>query len=221
MSYPEKIPLPVVGYFSCAAVEKVAATLAAGGVAVLPTDTIYGFHCAASNIAGVERIQKLKIKIGKGGFILLASDIYMADELVSGWPGSSRKLLSSIWPAPITAVLPARRKLSPILAPRGKVAVRVPARTELRSLIAALGEPLVSTSINISGRTPMTRIGEIKRAFPGLDAYLSQKGRQAGQPSTVIDFTVHPPRLARPGKYRWRGAMDAGAGAPASKKERV
>jgi L-threonylcarbamoyladenylate synthase len=209
------MPLPEAGYFSRAAIEKIAAILAAGGVAVLPTDTIYGFHCAASCAAAVQRIRKLKGKDGESGFILLAADSAMVDELVAGWPGSSKKLLSSLWPAPLTAVLPARKELSPIFAPHGRVAVRVPAHRELRSLIALLGEPIVSTSVNISGRKPMTRIAEIRRAFPGLDAYISRKGGPALLSSTVVDFTVHPPRLVRAGRHPFRGiprAPRSGAG---------
>lgn len=203
------MPLPAAGYFSRARMERIAAILAAGGVVVLPTDTMYGFHCASSHDAAVENIRKLKGKCGKGGFILLAADSTMADDLVAGWPGSSKKLLSSVWPAPLTAVLPARKRLSRVIAPHRKVAVRVPAQRELRTLIGLLGEPIVSTSVNSSGRTPMTRIADIRRAFPGLDAYISQRGRPRRAPSTVVDFTVHPPRLTRPGSYPFRGIVRA------------
>jgi L-threonylcarbamoyladenylate synthase len=127
----------------------------------------------------------------------------MADSLVARWPGGSRSLLSGIWPAPLTAILPARKAVPEILASRRSVALRIPAHEELRALVEALGEPLVSTSVNIVGRAPVTRIAEAQRAFPGLDAYLSRRGRATALPSTVVDFRFGEPRLIRRGVFRW------------------
>jgi L-threonylcarbamoyladenylate synthase len=200
---PSRAAPPVSGFLAPRHVRPAAAVLADGGIAVLPTDTLYGFHCAASNLDSVERIRGLKGRGAGSGFILLAADLPMVDEMVSRWPPRARATLEAIWPAPLTAILPASRIISDALAPRRKMAVRIPARAELRSLIRALGEPIVSTSVNITGRKPMRRIAEIRRRFPALDAYLSQRGRPGGLPSTVIDFTVKPPRLVRSGAYPW------------------
>jgi len=194
---------PPAGYLCRATIPAVAALLASGGVAVLPTDTIYGFHCSASIPEAVERIRGLKGRGAGEGFILLAADTKMADSVVARWPGSSRALLAEIWPAPVTAILPARMGLDPHLAPRGSVAVRVPAHRELRSLIRRLGGPVVSTSVNISGCPPVTRIADARRRFPGLDAYISRRGRQSAFPSTIVDFRFGTPRLVRAGVYPW------------------
>ena len=194
---------PVSGYFGRSSIRRAAAMLASGGIAVLPTDTIYGFHCAVSNRRAIEMILELKGRRARGGFILLAADAAMAGALVARWPGASRRTLIRIWPAPLTAILPARKKLSPLLAPGGRVAVRVPARADLRALIERIGEPIVSTSVNLSGREPMTRIADIRRAFPGLGGYLSQRGRSSVLPSTIVDFTVDAPILVRAGGYPW------------------
>jgi L-threonylcarbamoyladenylate synthase len=195
---------PLSRYLHRGGIERIAALLAAGGVVILPTDTIYGFHCAVSRMAAVHRIRALKGRGTGSGFILLAADCAMVDTLVGRWPGSSKELLSSLWPAPLTAVLPARRNMPSLIAPRGTIAVRVPASRELRSIIAAVGEPLVSTSVNASGAAPMTSIAGIRKSFPGLDAYVSQRGRSSRLPSTLVDFTVHPPRVVRAGAYPFR-----------------
>ncbi len=194
---------PVSGSFGRSSIRKTAAVLASGGIAVLPTDTIYGFHCAVSNRRAIETILELKGRRPRGGFILLAADAAMAGALVARWPGESRDTLVRIWPAPLTAILPARKTLSPLVSPGGRVAVRVPARADLRALIETVGEPVVSTSVNLSGREPMTRIADIRRAFPGLDGYLSQRGRSSSLPSTIVDFTVGAPFLVRAGSYPW------------------
>jgi len=196
---------PFFGNLDRRTITKVAAILAAGGVAVLPTDTIYGFHCAASRDEAIERIRRLKGRREEAGFIHLAADCAMAKRLVARWPGDSKRLLDAIWPARLTAILPARGGDGRVAAGRGRgsVAVRVPARRELRALIEALGEPIVSTSVNRSGYAPLTRIREIAEAFPGLEAYVSQRGRPFSRPSTVVDFRLYPPRIVRAGAFRW------------------
>lgn len=193
---------------------RVAAALAAGGVAVLPTDTIYGFHCAASSAGAVKRIRALKRRASRSGFVLLAADAAMAERIVARWPGGARAILARIWPGPLTALLPARKGVPPALAPRGVVAVRVPGRADLRALVAAIGEPLVSTSVNVSGGRPLARIADIERSFPGLDAYVSKRGRTSRIPSTIVDFTGDAPALVRSGAIRWREGVFGGLRAP-------
>jgi L-threonylcarbamoyladenylate synthase len=194
---------PLTGKLDSFTMNQLAALLSGGGVAVLPTDTIYGFHCIVSNRVAIERIRRLKGKGREGGLILLACSIEMADSLVSGWPGDSRETLSGIWPAPLTAILPAAEHIEEILAPRGKIAVRIPSFVDLRALVKKTGHPFVSTSVNITASVPLTRMTDIMRAFPGLDAYITQRGRPGTQPSTIVDFTARPPKLLRPGRHPW------------------
>jgi L-threonylcarbamoyladenylate synthase len=196
-------PRPLLGRLDPSTIRALGPVLAGGGIAVLPTDTLYGLHCAASRRDALSRIAAIKGRRSTGGFIVLAADMAMVERLVRTWPGSSRNRLAAIWPAPLTAVLPARPTLPRIVAPAGRVAVRIPALGELRRLIATVGEPLVSTSANLSGAAPITRIGLIRRIFPGLEAYLSARGRLPSSPSTIVDFTGPRPRLVRAGRYHW------------------
>jgi tRNA A37 threonylcarbamoyladenosine synthetase subunit TsaC/SUA5/YrdC len=66
-------------------------------------------------------------------------------------------------------------------------------------LVERVGEPLVSTSVNRSGLSPLNRIGDIIKAFPGIDAYISRKGSGCRKPSTVIDLTGSKADIVRPG----------------------
>jgi len=185
---------------------ELAGVIRGGGVVVLPTDTIYGFHCAVSKRAAVERVRKLKGRGKIKGFVLLASDFEMVDGIVSGWPYESREMLSSIWPAPLTAVLPAADSLPRLVVSRGKVAVRIPRSEWLTRLIAMVAETLVSTSVNRSGSKPLTRMKEIIHRFPGLDFYVTSAGRSSTAPSTLVDFTCKRPRVIRHGRYRFNDA---------------
>ena len=206
---------PLRGRFTGSKVTRIAAVLSEGGVVVLPTDTLYGFHCLATRPDAVARVRRLKGGEGprrarrserrekRSGFILLASDMIMVDRLVSPWPKGAREKLSRIWPAPLTAILPASKGMDGSLAPLGRAAIRIPALAELRSLIKLCGQPLVSTSVNVTGSEPMTRISEIIRMFPGLDGYISRRGRPGAKPSTIVDMTATPPKLLRLGRHPW------------------
>ena len=200
----------VKGYLEGWNIDAVSASLRSGGVAVLPTDTIYGFHCLYSNQSSIDKIGRLKGRSESAGFILLASSLEMADRLVGRWPAGVRDILGSLWPAPVTAVLPASRKIPAVLRPEGGVAVRIPAMLSLVALIKRTGEPLVSTSVNRSGQTPVNRIGEIERTFPGLDAYISRRGPGSRIPSTVIDIKGKEPRMIRRGRSARRVATAFG-----------
>jgi L-threonylcarbamoyladenylate synthase len=191
---------PVAGYLEGRNIDAVAVRLLGGGVAVLPTDTIYGFHCVYSNVSSLGRIMRLKGRSKSEGLILLASSITMADRLVSRWPAGTRDILASLWPAPVTAILPASMMVPAQLQPGGGVAVRIPDMVSLRELIERTGEPLVSTSVNRSGDPPLNMIGEIKDTFFGLDAYISRRGPGGRKPSTLIDLAGGEARIVRWGK---------------------
>ncbi|MBN2072206.1 MAG: threonylcarbamoyl-AMP synthase [Candidatus Krumholzibacteriota bacterium] len=192
----------VTGSFSPGLIGEAVRVMRSGGIAVLPTDTLYGLHCLASDIAAIEKIIDLKGRKGETGFILLASDISMVDEVVSEWPDDYRGRLDEIWPAPLTAVLPAGSKVIPLLSPKGKVAVRVPSLGPLRQLIRILGETIVSTSVNRSGRPPLRRIADIRKEFRGLDIYISMRGRRSDLPSTIVDCSKVPSVVVRKGRCR-------------------
>jgi len=193
-----KIPLDRRG------IRQIVEVISNGGVVVLPTDTIYGFHCAVFKRNAIERVLQLKGRSVQKCFILLSGDMDMVDRVISDWPYDSKKVLSEIWPAPLTAILPASNLLPDYVVSDGKVAIRIPDRPWLREIVSLVGEPLVSTSVNRTGRRPITRIREIKREFSGLDMYVSSQGRPSGMPSTLVDFTGRVPLILREGKYRFR-----------------
>ena len=101
----------VKGYLEGWNIDAVAAKLRSGGVAVLPTDTIYGLHCVYSSRSSLDKIRRLKGRSESTGFILLVSSLEMADRIVRKWPAGSRDILGSLWPAPVTVILPASKKI--------------------------------------------------------------------------------------------------------------
>ncbi len=168
-----------------------------GCVVLLPTDTIYGLHAVATDPGAVARIGEIKGRDETKPFIVLASSIEQLRDLGISAPPDLLATLDSIWPAPLTAILPLA---VPIPASRGlkTLAVRIPALDWLRDLAARSG-PLVSTSANRSGEPPATTPQALSRDLQErLDAVVDG-GLRDGEPSAVLDLTGNEPRFIREG----------------------
>jgi L-threonylcarbamoyladenylate synthase len=180
--------------------DEIADVLRAGGVALLPTDTIYGLHALALDESAVARIRSMKERGDDKPFVVIASSAEQLERLGVTIPDALRE----IWPAPLTAILASGEKT---------IAARIPDLPWLRSLLSRTG-PLVSTSANRSGEPPITTPGMLAGdLLERLDALLDA-GPREGQPSTIVDFTGEEPRMVREGdpgfsqflrKRLWKG----------------
>jgi L-threonylcarbamoyladenylate synthase len=168
-----------------AAIADIAAVLLGGGIALLPTDTIYGLHAVAGNDAAVARVARLKGRGDEKPFVVIAASAAQLRAFGADVP----EALEGLWPAPLTAVL--RRG-------EGTVAARVPALAWLRKLLAQSG-PLVSTSANRAGAPPISSIDELEnQVAEGVDFALDT-GLVQGEPSTIVDFSGESPQILREG----------------------
>ena len=171
--------------------KEIAEVLASGSVVLMPTDTIYGLHAVASNDEAVARIAEMKGRDEKKPFIVLASSVAQFPDLGITAAPEIVTALESIWPAPLTAILPRGEKT---------LAVRIPALEWLRALIERTG-PLVSTSANRSGEPAVDRPSalapDLQKAFGGLDVV--DGGVRSGEPSAILDLTGDEPRFIREG----------------------
>jgi len=175
----------VDGEPSAGVLDEIADVLRAGGVALLPTDTIYGLHAVATNEQAVARIRSMKERGDDKPFVVIASSADQLEKLGAAIPDALRQ----IWPAPLTAIVASDAKT---------IAVRVPDLVWLRALLDRTG-PLVSTSANRTGEPPITTpemlAGDL---LDVLDALLDA-GPREGQPSTIVDVTGGEPRIVREG----------------------
>lgn len=179
--------------------------LRSGGVVVLPTDTLPGFSAAAGNTRAVERIATLKSSAEGRAFILLVSSMEMVRAYASSYGCVDRTVLARAWPAPLTVVLPSRRKRPEWLG--DTVAVRMPAAKPVRDLIESLGQAVVSTSVNRAGGTPLSDPGEIEAAFGAdVDMIVALPRARDGVASTLVDCTGDTPVVLRQGSYDWAAA---------------
>jgi len=168
--------------------KEIAEALTAGSVVLMPTDTIYGLHAVAANEEAVARIAEMKGRDETKPFIVLASSIEQFPDLGITAPPEILTDLASIWPAPLTTILP-----------RGAstLAVRIPAVEWLRALIERTG-PLISTSANRSGEPPVDRPEALAR---DLQTHLDvvDGGVHSGEPSAILDLTGSELRFIREG----------------------
>ncbi len=188
-----------------------AEALLRGAVVALPTDTLYGLSATLSHDGAVRRIAAIKRAPDDRRFIVLASSIEMVADYVASFGGSSRQELSTRGPAPLTVILPAGPRCPAWVGPT--VAMRVPAWEPLRVVVERVGEPIVSTSVNRTGESPLDDAQTILRELgDDIDAVFERVGG-GGEASTIVDVCGKSPRVVRVGAYAW----DSAAGAKPSK----
>ncbi len=181
--------------------DEVVAALAAGGVVLLPTDTLPGLHARLDRPDAVARLRRLKRRDAARPLLLLCAGIESALSLARGLEPRAVAFARRCWPGPFTLVVPVDDAVSAVVHPGGTTAgLRVPRPRELRTLLERVGSPLVSTSANRSGEPPATTLAEAAaRLRQEVDLVASLPWQGAGGPSSVVDLTAWPPRELRPG----------------------
>jgi L-threonylcarbamoyladenylate synthase len=179
-------------------VAAVARVVSEGGVALLPTDTIYGLHALATNDAAIAKLAGMKGRDDGKPFIVLAASIEQAETIGARFPPQTREILRQYWPGPLTAIVLLNEAIA---ASRGAstIAVRVPELAWLRDLVARTG-PLASTSANRSGEPPIHDPKLLSHDLQERIDVVIDGGSLEGKPSTIVDFTGDEPRFIREGE---------------------
>ncbi|MDO8494947.1 MAG: L-threonylcarbamoyladenylate synthase [bacterium] len=177
-----------------------------GGVVVYPTDTVYGLGANACDNLAVDQVFKIKKRSYTKPLPVVARNLDWVKELVY-IDSRNRRVVESIWPGAVTAILPKRDYLSSLVTAKGlSVGVRIPDFHLVDRLLGKFGYPLTATSANISGEESTNDIDKIVARFEGqryrpnliLDAGILPKS----QPFTVLDLTADQPRILRVGPSR-------------------
>ena len=183
--------------------EPVVAHVRAGGVIAYPTETVYGLGSTCTD-EGVRRVRALKRRDGDKPLIALVASAAAASGL--RWTDAARELAAIFWPGALTLVLEDPARLFPpgVRHPvDGTVAVRVTPHPVAARLVAALGGPLTSTSLNAPGESPASSGQEAARVvlrLGGSDVFVLDAGTlPPSGPSTVVDCTGPEPIVLRAG----------------------
>jgi L-threonylcarbamoyladenylate synthase len=184
-----------------AAVRRAAALLRAGEVVALPTETVYGLAANAFDARAVESIYRVKGRPSYNPIIVHVASIAMARQCVADWPAVAAGLARAFWPGPLTLVLPRSEAIPPVVTAGGPtVGVRWPSHPFIQAVIRECGFPLAAPSANLSNRLSPTRAEHVRKWLGDRIPLIVDGGQShVGIESTVLDLSVSPPRVLRPG----------------------
>ncbi len=174
------------------AVSQVVRCLRNGGVAALPTETVYGLMTLWRNAAGRERIYELKQRPADKRLQMLAASVAMAGQAGVIESAALRALGKAFWPGPLTVVVEA--------AGGETIGLRVPRHGFLLAVLAELGEPLAATSANLTGQPPALEAATATAGLAGeVDVLVDGGTVEVGEASTVVSVVGGELRILRPG----------------------
>ena len=171
-----------------------------GGVVAFPTETVYGLGANALNEEAVKKIFIAKGRPQDNPLIVhvASKDIY---NLVKEVPPIAQELINKFWPGPLTIILE-KKDIIPNMtsANLSTIGIRMPNSEIALKLIELSERPIAAPSANISGRPSPT---EVERCIDDLngrvDYIIGGESSDIGVESTIIDCTVNPPMILRPG----------------------
>jgi tRNA threonylcarbamoyl adenosine modification protein (Sua5/YciO/YrdC/YwlC family) len=187
-------------------IAKVVKVLQSGGLVIYPTDTVYGLGCDITKTKALEKIAQIKgVKLEKANFSFICNDLSHLSDYVKQIDSATFKILKRALPGPYTFILPGSNNLPKVFKKKTTVGIRIPDNNIIRTLVAELGHPIISTSIrdedDVLEYTTDPEL--IFKKWQNLVDVVIDGGYGDNEPSTVIDLTEEP-TILRKGK----GSLD-------------
>ncbi len=185
------------------AIERVVAVLQKGGLIIYPTDTVYGLGCDITNTKAMEKIARIKgEKIEKANWSFICADLSNLSDYARQIDTPKFKILKRALPGPYTFILKGSNKLPKVFKKKKTVGIRVPDNPITNTIVSALGNPIVSTSIRdddalLEYTTDPELIYEKWRNRVDL---VIDGGYGGNLASTVVDLSGENPEIIRFGK---------------------
>lgn len=174
--------------------------MANGAVAVVPTDTLYGFAVSYNSPEAVQKVYNIKNRDARKPLILFITHTKELQELSFVVSEEAGSCIQKHWPGALTAVLPKPQKGELANFNFPTVGVRAPNHAALLKLMEILPVRLLTTSANRSGAPSDTNPDVIAEEFKNeIDWLLDDGILPVGIPSTVADFSAMPPKILRQG----------------------
>ncbi|MBM3709915.1 MAG: threonylcarbamoyl-AMP synthase [Actinobacteria bacterium] len=190
-------------------IEKIAAELTNGKIAILPTSTIYGLSCIYNSSKALERIYEIKQRKKDLPFIVLISKLEHINFLTEGKNKTADKIINKYWlskkPEPLTLVFKKNKGLNNFATgSKDTIALRLDSLALIRKIIDICG-PLVSTSATISGTALSPKnIEEIPQKIKNkVDLIVDYGANLSGIASTILDVTGNKPVIIREGRLKF------------------
>nr|WP_274520761.1 L-threonylcarbamoyladenylate synthase [Ectothiorhodospira variabilis] len=173
-----------------------------GGVIVYPTDSCYALGCAMGNKAGMERIRRIRQLDEQYHLTLVCRDLSEIS-VYAKVDNTAYRLLKALTPGPYAFLLKATHEVPRRLQhPKRKtVGLRIPDNPICNALLEAVGQPLMSSTLELPGDDhPMSDTFEIRERMMPLVDLVIDGGPCSLEPTTVIDLEGDVPRLMRRGR---------------------
>jgi L-threonylcarbamoyladenylate synthase len=174
-----------------------------GGIFIYPTDTIYGFGGNPFNEETQKKISTVKGKTEWRRYIFLISNIEILKNYVDLKSENHLDFLLSIWPNPVSVVLRLNEQYRELLKLETG-AFRIPNHRFCLKLLKEINMPLISTSVNRTGKEPLNDPSMIIQEFSQeVDAIFYSEKRSFFEASTLIDLSGDEPKLLREGRIKF------------------
>ncbi len=182
-------------------IKEAARVIRNGGLVAFPTETVYGLGANALDPNAVKKIYIVKGRPSDNPFIVHIANKKSVFDLARKVPAISRELIDHFWPGPLTLVF-WKKDLVPKETTGGldSVAIRMPDNEIALALIRESEVPIAAPSANLSGKPSPTSAKHVIEDLNGKIEMIIDGGEtRVGVESTVLDLTVDPPQLLRPG----------------------
>ncbi len=181
-------------------IRQIADKLRNGGVICYPTDTVYGIGCDIFNQKAVKKVFQIKKRPRNKPFSFMCSSLRNVSDYAHV-SNMAYRIMRKALPGPFTFVLPAAKIVPRIMITKQKtVGIRVPANNICIELIAALGNPILTTSAILDEDQPLSEAYEFEALLGNAVDVVIDGGMVYPDPSTVIDFSGDEPEILRQGK---------------------
>ena len=188
------------------AIAQAGAVLRDGGLLAYPTDSGYALGALMGNQEAKDRIRDIRRLDDKHHYTLVCRDFAQLGQLVHV-DNSVFRAVKAATPGPYTFILPATHEVPRRLlhAKKRTVGVRIPEHPVVRSLLAELGEPILSSTLILPGETePLTDGWDVKERLDHAVDVVIDSGECGDSPTTVVDLTSDPAgEVARQGVGPW------------------
>lgn len=183
-------------------IHQAAGMVASGAVIAYPTDSCYALGCHLADKAAVERIRTIRGLGERHHFTLVCADLKQIAQFAHV-DNRAFRLLRSATPGSFTFILRATREVPRRLlqAKRDTIGLRIPDHPVVRALLLALGEPLLSVTLQLPGEdTPLLDANDIRARLERQVDLIIDAGPCGLVPTTVVDLTGEQPVLIRQGR---------------------
>ncbi|MEM3699319.1 MAG: L-threonylcarbamoyladenylate synthase [Candidatus Bathyarchaeia archaeon] len=172
-----------------------------GGLVAFPTETVYGLGADALNAKAVLALFEAKKRPLDNPPIVHVGKIENIYKLVKEIPPKADMLMRRFWPGPLTLIFK-RSSVVPSVTVAGldTIAIRMPRHNVALALLRESNCPIAAPSANLAGKPSPTSAEHVLEDLNGrIDAILDAGLTRIGVESTVLDMTVEPPQILRPG----------------------